>query len=88
MTAEGKRSFGWRSSRGRPGTSVHYPSIRDLAGAEIAAMCDLNPDLLNKKADLFGVKARYTTTKRCSRKKSRRGVCEHAAAVLYDVAVT
>ena len=43
--------------------SVHYPSIRDLPDAEIAAMCDLNEELLNKRGDQFGVKARYTNYK-------------------------
>lgn len=70
-------------------TSVHYPSIRDLPGAEIAAMSDLNEELMNKKGDLFGVKARYTSYKEMIEKEKPDVVyASMPPQLLFDVAAT
>ncbi|MEW6358753.1 MAG: Gfo/Idh/MocA family oxidoreductase [Planctomycetota bacterium] len=69
--------------------SVHYPSIRDLPDAEIAAMCDLNEELLNKRGDQFGVKARYTNYKQMIEKEKPDVVyASMPPQLLFDVAAT
>ncbi|NOZ21432.1 MAG: Gfo/Idh/MocA family oxidoreductase [Planctomycetes bacterium] len=69
--------------------SVHYPSIRDLPGAEIAAMCDLNEELLNKRGDEFGVKKRYTNYKEMIEKEKPDAVyASMPPQLLFDVAAT
>jgi len=39
--------------------NVHYPSLASFDDVEIAAICDSNPDRLNKTADKYGVEKRY-----------------------------
>ena len=36
-------------------TSVHYPSFHGLPDVEIAGICDIDPERLNKAADQYGV---------------------------------
>jgi len=73
---------------GRAG-GVHYPSIRDLPGAKIAAMCDLNEELMNKRGDEFGVKARYTNYKEMIEKEKPDVVYAcMMPQILYDIAAT
>jgi predicted dehydrogenase len=45
---------------GRRALTAHYPSIKRLSGAEIAAICDLDAGRLNAAGDRFGVERRYT----------------------------
>lgn len=45
---------------GRAMTS-HYPAIRDIPGAEICAIAELDAERLRKAAEQFGVKATYTS---------------------------
>lgn len=45
---------------GARATTSHYPSIRDLPGAEICAIAELDPERARKAAEEFGVKAVYT----------------------------
>ena len=42
---------------------AHYPSIRDIAGAEICAICELDEARLKKAGEDFGVAALHTDTK-------------------------
>ncbi|HUT33787.1 MAG TPA: Gfo/Idh/MocA family oxidoreductase [Planctomycetota bacterium] len=46
---------------GARATMSHYPSIRDLPGAEICAIAELDAAKLRKAAEQFGVKAIYTS---------------------------
>jgi len=41
----------------------HYTSLRDIEGAEICAIAELNEQRMKKAADAFGVKALYTDYK-------------------------
>lgn len=49
---------GWRA------LAAHYPSIDRLAGAEIAAICDLDAGKLKAAGDRYGVERRYTDYRR------------------------
>jgi predicted dehydrogenase len=40
-------------------TTSHYPSIRDIPGAEICAIAELDAEKMRKAAEQFGVKATY-----------------------------
>jgi len=40
--------------------AVHYPSLAEFPDVTLAAICDLDQAKLNKTADKYGVKARYT----------------------------
>jgi len=47
---------------GNRANAVIYPSFRDLqnkGSVEIAGICDIDPDRLNKTADQYGIKNRY-----------------------------
>ena len=39
--------------------SVIYPSLADMDNVEIAAICDIDKERLNKTADKYGVERRY-----------------------------
>lgn len=39
--------------------AVHYPSLAEMEDVEIAAICDLDEERLNKTADRYGVERRY-----------------------------
>ncbi len=43
--------------------STHYPALADISGVEIAAVCDLNEDLMSQAADRFAIPGRYTSYK-------------------------
>ncbi|HIE18092.1 TPA: Gfo/Idh/MocA family oxidoreductase, partial [Candidatus Bathyarchaeota archaeon] len=43
---------------------VHYPSLAEIPYANIAAICDLDEERLNKTADKYGVKLRFKDYKR------------------------
>ncbi len=45
---------------GRRAVTAHYPTIDQLAGAEIAAICDLDAGRLNAAGDRFGVDRRFS----------------------------
>jgi len=40
--------------------AVHYPSLAEMSDVEMVALCDLNQERLNKTAERFGIRARYT----------------------------
>ncbi len=42
-------------------TTSHYPSIRDIPGAEICAIAELDAERMRKAAEQFGVKATYAS---------------------------
>jgi len=42
---------------------VHYPSLADIADVNIAAICDLNQERLNRTADKYRIKERFTDYK-------------------------
>src|SRR5690242_6755559 len=44
--------------------SVHYPSLASFPDVEIAAICDLDPERLNKTADRYSVERRYSDYRR------------------------
>jgi len=44
---------------GSHANAVHYPSLASIEEAEIAAMCDINNERLQKTADIYGVRNRY-----------------------------
>src|SRR5690349_7260776 len=44
---------------GAMANSVHYPSLASFEDAEIAAICELDPDRLNATAEKYGVQGRY-----------------------------
>jgi len=58
--AERKIRVAFVGAGGRAVTS-HYPSIRDLPGAEICAIAELDAERLRKAAEQFGVKALYAS---------------------------
>ena len=65
----------------------HYTSIRDIEGAEICAICELNEERMAKAADQFGVKGRYTDYKEMIEKEKPDVVYAiMAPQVLYGVA--
>lgn len=39
--------------------NVHYPSLASFEDVKIAAVCDLDPERLNKTADQWGIRRRY-----------------------------
>jgi len=45
---------------GSMANEVHYPSLASFPDVEIAAICDLNQERLNRTADNYGVEKRYT----------------------------
>jgi len=40
--------------------NVHYPSLASFADVEIAAICDLDEQRLQKTADQYNIQGRYT----------------------------
>ncbi len=44
--------------------SVHYPSLASFADVEIAAICDLDPEPLNRTADRYSFESRYANYRR------------------------
>jgi len=44
--------------------SVHYPSLAEFEDVEIAAICDLDEERLNRTADKYGVERRYKDYKK------------------------
>ena len=70
-TAEGKEGHAITAGRGkvvklgligcgRVAETRHLPALQNLAGAEVVAMADLDPERLRRVADRFHVKQRYT----------------------------
>ncbi len=59
---------------GRMANSVHYPSLASFDDVEIAAICDLNPVVLNATADKYGVERRYTDYRRMIEEVAPDGV--------------
>lgn len=43
--------------------AVHYPSLAEIEEATLVAICDLNQERLNRTADKYNVKKRYTDYK-------------------------
>jgi predicted dehydrogenase len=54
---------------------MHYPSVAEAEGAELAAICDLNEERLNRTADRYGVTARYTDYHRMFEREAIDAVC-------------
>ena len=66
--------------------AVHYPSLRDIPGAEIVAACELNEERLHKTADTFGIEGRYTDHREMIEKEKPDAVYAIMPPhVLYDV---
>ena len=40
--------------------AIHYPSLRDLPGVQMAAVCELDEARMEQAAEQFGIPARYT----------------------------
>ena len=49
---------------GSMANSVHYPSLASFDDVEIAGICDLDTERLNKTADQYGIAARYDDYRR------------------------
>jgi len=49
---------------GRQANEAHYPSLAAMDDVEIAAICDLDEERLNKTANKYGASGRYTDYKR------------------------
>jgi predicted dehydrogenase len=45
---------------GRVTETCHLPALQNLVGAEVVAVADIDPQRLNRMADRFHVKHRYT----------------------------
>lgn len=45
---------------GSMANSVHYPSLEELPGVELSALCDLVEEKLNRTGERFGIEDRYT----------------------------
>jgi len=43
---------------------THYPSLNDLPGVKIAAVCELNEERMNKVCDQFSIEGRYSDYKK------------------------
>lgn len=46
---------------GSMANSVHYPSLASFPDVEIAGICELNEERLNKTAEKYGIEGRYPT---------------------------
>jgi len=69
--------------------SAHYASIRDIPGAEICAIAELDAERMKKAADQFGVKATYTDfRKMIENEKPDVVYAIMAPHNLYDTAAT
>jgi len=73
---------------GARAVNSHYTSIRDLPGAEICAIAELDQERMRKAADEFGVKALYTDYRQMIEKERPDVVYAIMPPHhLYDVAV-
>jgi virulence factor len=66
--------------------TVHYPSLASFEDVEIAAICDLDTDRLNKTADRYEVEARYADYRKMIEDIAPDGVYAIGPPhVMYDV---
>lgn len=67
---------------GNMASNVHYPSLASFEDVEIVAIAEMNPDRLNRAADLYGVEGRYYAT---SSNDYRRMIEQTAPDAVYVI---
>jgi len=66
--------------------SVHYPSLASFPDVEIAAVCDLDPERLNKTADRYSIEKRYADYRRMIEETAPDGVYAIGQPhLMYDI---
>ena len=69
--------------------STHYPALKDIAGCQVVAACDLDRDRVERAADQFAIGGRYTDMVQMIKKEKPDAVWAIMPPHhLYDVAAT